>query len=66
MQGKKTVDIDILVVSRNGDRKVMQSTRITSRPPLIYPDNTTLYSKCDQAPDLWQQLGLASELESDL
>ena len=25
-----------------------------------------LYSKCDQAFDLWQQLKLASELESDL
>ena len=25
-----------------------------------------LYSKCDQAFDLWQQLELASELESDL
>ena len=31
----------------------------------IYAD-TTLYSKCDRASDLWQQLGLASELESDL
>ena len=29
-------------------------------------DDTTLYCKCDQAPDLWQQLKLASELESDL
>ena len=29
-------------------------------------DDATLYSKCDQAPDLWQQLELASELESDL
>ena len=28
--------------------------------------NTTLYSKCDQPSDLWQQLELASELESDL
>ena len=26
---KKTVDIDILVTSRNGDRKIMQSIRIT-------------------------------------
>ena len=25
-----------------------------------------LYSKCDQASDLWQQLELASELKSDL
>ena len=30
---KKTVDIDILVTSRNGDRKIMQSIRTTSRPP---------------------------------
>ena len=29
---KGTVDIDILVTSRNGDRKVMQSIRIMSRP----------------------------------
>ena len=32
----------------------------------IYADDTTLYSKCDQASDMWQQLELASELESDL
>ena len=32
----------------------------------IYADDTTLYFKCDQASDLWQQLELASELESDL
>ena len=32
----------------------------------IYADDTTLYSKCDQASDLWQQLELASEVESDL
>ena len=31
---KETVDIDILVTSRNGDRKIMQFIRITSRPPL--------------------------------
>ena len=31
-----------------------------------YADDTTLYSKCDQASDLWQQLELASEIESDL
>ena len=29
-------------------------------------DHITLYSKCDQASDLWQQLELVSELESDL
>ena len=32
----------------------------------IYADDTTLYSKCDWASDPWQQLELASELESDL
>ena len=32
----------------------------------IYADDTNLYSKCDQASDLWQQLELASEVESDL
>ena len=32
----------------------------------VYVDDTTLYSRCDRASDLWQQLELASELESDL
>ena len=32
----------------------------------ICTDDMMLYSKCDQACDLWQQLELASELESDL
>ena len=32
----------------------------------IYADDTTLYSKCYQAADLWQQLEVASELESYL
>ena len=32
----------------------------------IYVCDTTLYSKYDKASDLWQQLELASELESDL
>ena len=30
---EEIVDIDILVTSRNSDRKIMQSIRITSRPP---------------------------------
>ena len=30
---KETIDIDILVTCRNGHRKIMQSIRITSRPP---------------------------------
>ena len=33
---------------------------------VIYADDTTLYSKCDQATDLWQQLELTSELKSDI
>ena len=32
----------------------------------IYADDTTLYSKCDQASDPWQELELAPELEYDL
>ena len=32
----------------------------------IYADDTTVYSNCDQASDLCQQLELASKLESDL
>ena len=32
----------------------------------VSADDTTLYSKCHQASDLWQQLELASELESAL
>ena len=32
----------------------------------VYPADSTLYSKYDQASDLWQQLHLASELKSDL
>ena len=32
----------------------------------ISTEDTILYSKCNQASDLWQQLELASELEFDL
>ena len=32
----------------------------------MYADDTSLYCKCDQVSDLWQQLELASELETDL
>ena len=31
----------------------------------IYADDATLYSKCGQASDLWQQLELAFELKSN-
>ena len=30
---------------------------------VFYADDTTLYSKCDRASDLWEQFELASELE---
>ena len=33
---------------------------------VIYADDTTLCSKCDEASDLWQQLELAPKFESDL
>ena len=33
---------------------------------VIYSDDTTPYSKCDQVSDMWQQLELDSELEFDL
>ena len=33
---------------------------------ILLSDNTTLYFKCNQVSDLWQQLELASEIESDL
>ena len=31
----------------------------------VYADDTTVYSKCNQASDLWQQLKLAAGSESD-
>ena len=33
---------------------------------VIFADDTNLYCKCDKASNLWQQLELASEGESDL
>ena len=30
---KGTIEIDVLVISRDSDRKIMQPIRITSRPP---------------------------------
>ena len=39
---------------------------VIHRNYLIEKKNTTVYSKCDQTFDLWQQLDLACELESDL
>ena len=31
----------------------------------MYADDPTLYSKCNQASDMWQQLELAPELQSN-
>ena len=33
---------------------------------VIYAGDTTVYSKCDQKSDLWQQLELTSELKTGL
>ena len=35
---KETVDIDVLIIFRNGDRKIMQSITM-SRPPLSRPSS---------------------------
>ena len=32
----------------------------------IYGDDTTLYSDCDKASDMWKQVEMSSDLESDL
>ena len=38
---KETVDIDIVVISGNGDKKIMESIRIIQTVPLnIYHNNT--------------------------
>ena len=44
---KETVDIDILVASRNGGRKIMQFIRITSRP-------TSRKRKWNQLSEFWR------------
>ena len=38
---KETTDIEILLTSRNGDRKIMQSIRIKSRPTLRIRSGTS-------------------------
>ena len=45
---------------------LMAFLMMLSRNIAISADDNTLYSKCDQESDQWQQLELASELESDL
>ena len=34
---KETVDIDVLITSRNGDRKIMQPVRTASGPAMRIP-----------------------------
>ena len=45
-----------------GHHKAIQLIKLS----VCCADDTALYSKCDQASDLWQQLEVASELESNL
>ena len=47
---KQTVDIDILVTSRNGDRIFMQSIRTTSRPTWEKGSGTSWASSEEQVP----------------
>ena len=42
----ETVDIDILVISRNSDRKIMQSIRITSKSPTRIRKSLPFYKIC--------------------
>ena len=52
---KETVDIYILVTSRNGHRKIMLPDDAICNIA-SYADDTTLYSKYDQASDLCSAL----------
>ena len=72
---KETVDIDILVTSRNGDRKIMQSIRITSRqvePVLmnIYQSNTyrkdLSWPHFDDEPKVQEKQNLETALHGSL
>ena len=47
---KETVDIDIPVASKNGDRKIMQSIRTTSRLPREKGSGTSLASSEEHLP----------------
>ena len=48
---KETVDIDILVTSWNGDRKIIQSSRIASRPPSKIKKWTSSASSDEHLPE---------------
>ena len=45
---------------------VLDGKSSTEYPVNSGADDSILYSNCDEASDLWQQLELAYELESDL
>ena len=57
--------MDVLENRQTGRENIKLNPKFKLVNP-INADDTTLYSKCDQASDMWQQLELASELESDL
>ena len=58
----KMPDVSGLVKKTDYDAKISD---IENNFP-IYTDDSTVYCKCDQASDQWQQLELVSELASDL
>ena len=45
---KETVDIDILETSRNGDRKFIQSIRMTCRPPWRIGTSVTIWASLNE------------------
>ena len=47
---KETVDIDILLTSRNGDREIMQSIAITSIIPQKYQSGASSASSDEHLP----------------
>ena len=55
---KETVDIDILLTSRNGDKKIMQFIRIKRRPP-------SRIGKCNQLSQLRQTSTKVIPIEKD-
>ena len=63
---KKILKVKIFLNLFGTYKEVRQVADISTTDIAIYVDDTTLYPKCDQVSDLWQQLDLASELESDL
>ena len=70
LDGQFSQDVPVCS-SRLHSRSYFYLIHITDLPDVIlntttYADETSLYSKCDQACDLWQQLELAYELKTYL